>query len=86
MKNLKRQTNLGRRRLAMLLLAGLLGTSVPLVAANSLQGSAERQQQAQKRVTGIVLDENGEAVVGASVYAKGTKSGGVTDLDGRFSL
>ena len=86
MKHLKRQTNSGRRRLAMLLFAGLLGTSVPLAAANSPHGNAELQQQAQKTVTGIVLDENGDPVVGASVYVKGTKSGGVTDLDGRFSL
>ena len=58
----------------MLLFAGLLGTSVPLAAANSPHGNAELQQQAQKTVTGIVLDENGDPVVGASVYVKGTKS------------
>ena len=39
-----------------------------------------------KQVTGTVFDENGEAVVGASVVAKGTTTGTVTDLDGKFSL
>ena len=31
-------------------------------------------------------DGNGEPVIGASVFVKGTRNGAVTDLDGRFSL
>ncbi|WP_146078589.1 SusC/RagA family TonB-linked outer membrane protein, partial [Prevotella sp. MGM1] len=37
-------------------------------------------------VSGTVVDENGEPVIGASVLVKGTKTGVVTDLDGKFSL
>ena len=37
-------------------------------------------------VQGTVVDENGEPVIGASVFIKGTKTGAVTDIDGKFSI
>lgn len=37
-------------------------------------------------VQGTVVDENGEPVIGASVFIKGTKTGAVTDIDGKFFL
>lgn len=37
-------------------------------------------------IQGLVTDEKGEPVPGASVMLKGTKTGVITDLDGRFSL
>jgi TonB-linked SusC/RagA family outer membrane protein len=37
-----------------------------------------------KQVSGIVLDETGEPVVGASVIAKGTTIGKATDINGKF--
>lgn len=43
-------------------------------------------QERQKKVTGMVKDENGEAVIGASVVVKGTSVGTITDIDGNFSL
>lgn len=43
------------------------------------------QQQGQT-CTGIVVDQNGEAVIGASVVVKGTTNGIITGLDGDFSL
>jgi TonB-linked SusC/RagA family outer membrane protein len=41
---------------------------------------------AQTRVTGKVVDENGEPVIGASILVKGTTIGTVTDIDGNFTL
>ncbi len=38
------------------------------------------------RVSGTVLDDTGETVIGASVVAKGSTVGTVTDIDGKFSL
>lgn len=38
------------------------------------------------KVTGKVLDENGEPVIGASIIVKGTTVGTVTDFDGNFTL
>ena len=39
-----------------------------------------------RTVTGTVSATNGEALIGAGVVIKGTTTGTVTDLDGRFSL
>lgn len=36
--------------------------------------------------TGVVLDANGETVIGAAVVVKGTTNGTVTDFDGKFTL
>ena len=37
-------------------------------------------------IQGIVVDQNGEAIIGASVFEKGTQNGTVTDVDGKFKL
>ncbi|MBQ8071694.1 MAG: TonB-dependent receptor [Bacteroidales bacterium] len=39
-----------------------------------------------KKITGTILDENGEPVIGAAVMVKGSSVGAITDLDGRYSL
>ncbi len=41
---------------------------------------------AQTPVRGIVVDESGEPVIGATIQIKGTSEGTVTDIDGNFSL
>lgn len=47
----------------------------------------EKKEQYQIQiVTGVVLDVNGEPIVGASVVEKGTANGDITDLDGKFTL
>ncbi len=47
----------------------------------------QASQQSISAITGTVLDENGEAVIGASVVEKGNaKNGASTDIDGKFSL
>ena len=42
--------------------------------------------QQSGRCTGIILDEQGEPIIGATVQVKGTSNGTTTDLDGRFTL
>lgn len=44
------------------------------------------QQQQKKQITGRVLDEQGEPVIGANVLEAGTTNGTVTDIDGNFTL
>lgn len=43
---------------------------------------------AQNQLTGTVLDGSGskEPIIGASVIVKGTSSGGITDINGHFSI
>ena len=43
-------------------------------------------QTADNQVTGVVVDESGEGLIGVTVSFSGTTIGTVTDLDGRFSL
>lgn len=41
---------------------------------------------AQRTISGTVTDEGGEPLIGASILVKGTSSGTVTDLDGKYEL
>ncbi|MDR0394178.1 MAG: SusC/RagA family TonB-linked outer membrane protein [Tannerella sp.] len=43
-------------------------------------------EQQKKRVTGIITDKNGEAVIGVNIVEVGTSNGTITDIDGNFSL
>ncbi|BDD10510.1 SusC/RagA family TonB-linked outer membrane protein [Fulvitalea axinellae] len=61
---------------------GLLGTALPAHATTETTAV----QQAKKAVKGIVLDENGEALPGATVNIQGTTVGGTTDFNGAFSI
>jgi TonB-linked SusC/RagA family outer membrane protein len=47
-------------------------------------GPPARQQT--RKISGTVIDSDGEPVIGANVLEKGTVNGAVTDLDGNFSL
>ena len=42
--------------------------------------------QSKETIRGVVLDDRGEPLPGASVLLKGTQNGTVTDLDGKFIL
>ncbi len=55
-----------------------------LVFALLLLGSAALW--AQKTITGKVTDDNGEALIGASILVKGTVKGTITDIEGGFTL
>jgi len=41
---------------------------------------------AQSEITGTVVDETGEGIIGATVKEKGTANGSATDFDGNFKL
>ena len=41
---------------------------------------------AQKKITGQVLEPNGQAIIGATILEKGTTNGTITDFDGNFEL
>ena len=47
---------------------------------------AATMMYAQTEITGTVLDEFGEGVIGATVKEKGTSNGAVTDFEGNFRL
>ncbi len=41
---------------------------------------------AQTRITGQVMDTNGEGLTGANIYLEGTYDGSTSDLEGKFVL
>lgn len=43
-------------------------------------------QQQKKQISGTVIDEYGEPIIGANVVEKGTTNGIITDIDGKFAL
>ena len=47
---------------------------------------AGAQDVSPARVSGTVVDQQGMPVVGAGVVVRGTQTGSVTDLDGRFTV
>lgn len=45
-----------------------------------------KSSQVSKRITGTVVDLQGEPVIGANIFVDGTTIGTVTDINGRFDL
>lgn len=43
-------------------------------------------QQEKKKITGTIVDENGDPLTGATISIKGTTDGIITDIDGNFEL
>ena len=71
--------NKGMRKtvyLLLLTLSLLWVFNVPMQAADSFDYV----------VKGVVTDESGMAIIGASIFEKDTQNGTITDIDGRFSL
>ena len=69
---------------ASIALCGLLALT-PAAFSGSFGGYAALAQD-NVTVSGTVVDENGEPILGAGVVVKGTTNGTTADLDGRFSL
>ena len=42
--------------------------------------------QQKRTITGLVVDERNEPVIGASITVPGTTNGTITNIDGKFSL
>ena len=68
--------------LCLLFLGGALGA----YAAESTSPTVAEVTQQGVTVTGVVKDEKGEPIIGATVTEKGTKNATVTDYDGNYSL
>ncbi len=70
----------------------LIAAALCLAASPSLRASATGtpgmsiEQQKGNTVQGVVTDQNGEPVIGASIRVQGSKHGTVTDLNGKFTL
>jgi TonB-linked SusC/RagA family outer membrane protein len=62
------------------------GSTYHLLANNLIVITSNEKQIFFTKVTGKVIDENGQPLPGASIKIKDSKSGTVTDLNGLFSI
>ncbi|MCC8174190.1 MAG: carboxypeptidase-like regulatory domain-containing protein [Odoribacter sp.] len=51
-----------------------------------LLGSFQLMAQDKQLVSGTVLDEHNESIIGANIVVKGTTQGTTTDFDGKFEI
>ena len=63
------------------LVAAIFSTSISVYAQDVKNVSA-----AQRTVSGKVVDQNGDPVIGAMVVLAGTTNGSATDLNGKYSI
>lgn len=69
---------------AILLLSGLTVGQLQAVPHTGVKGVDILQQDSS--CSGVVVDQNGETIIGASVVVKGTTNGTITGIDGDFTL
>ncbi|MDR1499599.1 MAG: carboxypeptidase-like regulatory domain-containing protein [Tannerellaceae bacterium] len=50
-----------------------------------VQANISEPQQA-RTVSGTVVDQSGEPLIGVNIQIEGTTTGSITDIDGRFSF
>lgn len=67
--------NLRHLTVLLILCTAFLGGAIPAFA-----------QQGGKKMTGQVIDENKEPMIGVSILIVGTSTGTVTDFDGNYTL
>ena len=61
----------------------LLAGGAPGFVAPSMMSSAFAQTQ---KITGTVVDEFGDPIIGANIRVVGTSTGAITDIDGKFTV
>lgn len=57
-----------------------------VIAGKSPTHAAQTRKGDKVRLTGRIVDENGEPIVGATVKLKGSSAGAISDLDGNFAI
>ncbi|MDP2337345.1 MAG: TonB-dependent receptor [Bacteroidota bacterium] len=63
-----------------------IGKRDPVTGAIELPATLEELMAADKKLTGVVKDNKGDPIPGATVIVKGTTIGTITDFDGKFTL
>jgi len=67
------------------------GLKYSIAAGNSIvitrdDSSLRTSTPVGRRITGVVTDDKGEPAIGANITVKGSSTGTVTDIDGKFEL
>lgn len=78
-----------RKKITDILDALLVNTGLGYRVENGIYIVSERRKEAERgfgKITGLVEDQAGEALIGVAVLIKGTYQGVATDVEGRFQL
>ena len=87
MVNVKKRSMYYDRMVAICAITALLGGTPHFAKADRpVSLHVTYTQNLSVSISGTVVDEKGEVVIGASVLEKGTGNGTITDIDGRFTL
>lgn len=88
-KGIRVDVSVSRQPVQEVLTQALSGTNLQFLIKdrhiNILKKDAAKQQK-ERTITGVVLDNKGETIIGASLLVMGTTTGTITDMDGKFSL
>ncbi|MDE5661008.1 MAG: SusC/RagA family TonB-linked outer membrane protein, partial [Muribaculaceae bacterium] len=70
------------------LLCSIMAASMALACPQAAvaEPAPAAAQQTVMTVSGVIVDESGEPLIGASVTVKGQPGGAVTDIDGKYSI
>lgn len=81
-------TSRGKLLTTVALCGTLLLSNGPANAAPSTSSETPKTMEQMQTLTvnGLVVDSNGEPIIGANVLEKGTTNGSLTDVDGKFTL
>lgn len=84
----KKRGLLSNRLLTAVAISSLLLSSGNAMATQTTSDKSlgVTEQLQSMTISGVVLDNTGEPIIGASVVEKGTTNGGITDINGKFSL
>lgn len=71
-----------------LTLKTLLALNLTLISPVAMRQALAQSsaQQSSVTVTGVVTDDAGEPIIGATVKVPGTTKGSITDLDGKYTI
>ena len=86
--NLVQRRSMGKASITMsifLLLSGSTGLSAATSSFLS-NPSITSVQQTDGKISGTIVDAQGEPIIGANVMVKGTTIGTITDFDGKYTL
>lgn len=78
--------NVSKKKAMLLSGAVLASLSCGIPQAIAASPAPQHANQAETRIRGVVTDDKGEPLIGASVMVKGTSRGTATDLDGKYEL
>lgn len=85
-ENSRRLPILGFAQGALLVSLSLLAPTTAVAAGGYADAHRMAVEQRNDKVSGTVIDENGEPLIGATVKQKGGSVGAITDMDGNFSV